>query len=65
MKKHEVFTLSTSTSFSGMKEKLSKEVEQFLNEKVNEGYEVVNVSFSYFSQTASSTELVAFITLCK
>lgn len=33
MKKHEVFTLSIPSSFSGMKEKLSQEVEQFLNEK--------------------------------
>ena len=44
-----------------MKEELSKEVEQFLNEKVNAGYEVISVSFSYYE----SLELVAFITICK
>lgn len=61
MKKHEVHTLSKSVGFSSMKEELSKEVEHFLNEKVNEGYEVVSVSFTYFE----ARELVAFITLCK
>ncbi len=65
MKKHEVFTLSTPSSFSGMKEKLSQEVEQFLNEKSKDGYEVISVSFSYYSQNANTTELVAFITLRK
>ena len=48
-------------SFGSMKEELSKEVEHFLNEKVNAGYEVVSVSFTYFE----ARELVAFITLCK
>ncbi len=61
MKKYEVHTLSHSSSFGGMKDKLSKEVEQFLNRKVNEGYEIVNVSFTYFH----TSELIAFITMCK
>lgn len=65
MKKYEVFTLTAPKSLSGMKDKLSKDVEQFLNEKASEGYEVVNVSFSYYSENAVTVELVAFITLCK
>ncbi|MEQ3661377.1 MAG: hypothetical protein ABNG98_08830 [Flavobacterium sp.] len=44
-----------------MKEKLTVEVEQFLNRKVNQGYDVVSVNFSYYQ----SSELIAFITLCK
>jgi hypothetical protein len=44
-----------------MKDELSKEVEQFLNKKVNEGYEIVDVSFTYFE----ASELIAFITICK
>ena len=61
MKKYEVITLKKAMSFGSMKEELSKEVEHFLNEKVNAGYEVVSVSFTYFE----ARELVAFITLCK
>lgn len=61
MKKYEVHHLTSSGGFKSKKQTLTKEVEQFLNRKVNEGYEVVSVSFSYF-QTA---ELVAFITLCR
>jgi hypothetical protein len=44
-----------------MKEKLTKEVEAFLNKKSAEGYEVVNVSFTYFE----TRELIAFVTICK
>ncbi len=60
MKKYEVHHL-TSDGFSSKKDELSKEVQQFLNEKVNQGYEIVSVSFSYFE----TAELVAFITICK
>lgn len=60
MKKHEVHILNRTSGFSSMKEELSKEVEQFLNEKVNAGYEVVSVSFTYFE----ARELIAFITIC-
>ncbi len=61
MKKYEVITLKKSASLGSMKEELSKEVEQFLNKKVNEGYEIVDVSFSYYE----AQELIAFITICK
>jgi hypothetical protein len=61
MKKYEVITLKKSASFGSMKEELSKEVEQFLNKKVNEGYEIVDVSFSYYE----AQELIAFITICR
>lgn len=61
MKKHEVHILKKTSGFSSMKEELSNEVEHFLNEKVNAGYEVISVSFSYYE----SLELVAFITICK
>lgn len=61
MKKHEVHILKKSAGFKGMKEELSKEVEQFLNKKSAEGYEVINVSFTYYE----ATELIAFITLCR
>lgn len=61
MKKFEVHILKKTAGFSGMKEELAKEVEQFLNRKSNEGYEVVNVSFTYYE----ATELIAFITLSK
>ncbi len=61
MKKHEIHTLTKKAGFSSMKEELTKEVEQFLDKKVNEGYEVVAVSFTYFE----ATELIAFITLCR
>lgn len=61
MKKHEVHVLSKTGGFSGMKDDLSKEVEQFLNAKANAGYEIVSVSFSYFE----ARELVAFVTISK
>lgn len=61
MKKYEVITLKKAMSFGSMKEELSKEVEQFLNKKVNEGYEIVDVSFSYYE----AQELIAFITICR
>ena len=61
MKKYEVHTLRKSSGFKSMKEELTKEVEQFLNRKANEGYEVVSVSFAYYE----SMELIAFITLCR
>jgi hypothetical protein len=53
--------LQKTAGFSSMKEELTVEVEQFLNRKVNEGYEVVTVSFTYYE----ARELVAFITVCK
>ena len=61
MKKYEVHTLTSSVSFESKKDTLSKEVEQYLNKKANEGYEIVTVSFTYFE----TAELVAFITMCK
>ncbi|SHI41392.1 hypothetical protein [Flavobacterium terrae] len=62
MKKHEVHVLKTSRGFSGsMKDDLAKEVEVFLNRKSNEGYEVINVSFTYYH----TSELIAFVTICK
>lgn len=61
MKKHEVHILKKSAGFNGMKEELSKEVEIFLNQKSAEGYQVINVSFTYYE----ATELIAFITICK
>ena len=61
MKKHEVHILKKSAGFKGMKEELSKEVEIFLNQKSVEGYQVINVSFTYYE----ATELIAFITICK
>ena len=33
----------------------------FLNRKSNEGYEVINVSFTYYH----TSELIAFVTICK
>lgn len=51
----------TSRGFKSKKDTLSKEVEQFLNKKANEGYEIVTVSFSYYE----TAELVAFITVCR
>ena len=61
MKKYEVHTLKKGFSFSSMKEELAQEVEVFLNQKANEGYEVINVSFTYYE----ASELIAFVTLCK
>jgi hypothetical protein len=61
MKKYEVHTLKKGFSFSSMKDELTKEVEVFLNRKSNEGYEVINVSFTYYE----ASELIAFITICK
>jgi hypothetical protein len=61
MKKFEIHTITETAGFTSMKEKLTEKVEQFLNKKVNEGFEVVNVSFTYYE----SSQLIAFITLCK
>ena len=61
MKKFEVHTITETAGFTSMKEKLTEKVEQFLNKKINEGFEVVNVSFTYYE----SSQLIAFITLCK
>lgn len=61
MKKYEIHTLGKTAGFSSMKEELTVEVEQFLNRKVNEGYEVVTVSFTYYE----ARELLAFITICR
>ena len=61
MKKFEIHTITETAGFTSMKEKLTEKVEQFLNKKVNEGFEVINVSFTYYE----SSQLIAFITLCK
>lgn len=61
MKKFEVHTLSSKAGFKSKKEILSKEVEHYLNRKTNEGFEIVNISFTYFH----TSELIAFITLCR
>lgn len=61
MKKHEVHTLKQSVGFKSMRETLTEKVAHFLDKKVSEGYEVINVSFSYYQ----SMELIAFITICK
>ena len=61
MKKYEIHTLSKKAGFSSMKNDLTKEVEQFLNKKANEGYEIVTVSFTYYE----GAELLAFITICR
>lgn len=61
MKKIEIHNITETAGFTSMKEKLTEKVEQFLNKKVNEGFEVVNVSFTYYE----SSQLIAFITLCK
>jgi len=61
MKKHEVHILKKKAGFSGMKDELAKEVEVFLNTKSAEGYEVINVSFTYYE----ASELIAFITICR
>ncbi|WP_445453665.1 hypothetical protein [Flavobacterium sp. 25HG05S-40] len=61
MKRHEIHTIVEKAGFSSMKEKLTDRVEQFLNEKVNAGYEVVSVNFTYYE----AAELIAFITISK
>ena len=62
MKKHEIHVLKKSAGFTGsMKDELAKEVAQFLDEKSATGYEVINVSFTYFE----TQELIAFVTICK
>lgn len=63
MKKYEVHILKKSAGFGlkGMKEELAKEVEEFLNKKTSQGYEITNVSFTYYE----SMELIAFITICR
>lgn len=60
-KKHEIHTLSKKAGFSSMKEELTSEVERFLGKKVNEGYEIISISFTYYE----AHELIAFITICK
>ncbi|MDI1316318.1 hypothetical protein [Flavobacterium sp.] len=61
MKKFEVHTITESAGFGSMKEKLTEKVEQFLNAKANAGYEIINVSFTYYE----GAELIAFITYCR
>lgn len=61
MKKHEVHTLKATSGFKSMKETLTVKVAHFLDQKSNEGYEIINVSFTYYQ----SMELIAFITICK
>ena len=61
MKRHEIHTIVEKAGFSSMKEKLTDRVEQFLNEKVNAGYEVISVNFTYYE----AAELIAFITIAK
>jgi hypothetical protein len=62
MKKHEVHILKQDAGFStSMKDELSRKVETFLNKKSSMGYEVINVSFTYYE----GAELIAFITICK
>jgi hypothetical protein len=61
MKKHEIHTIVEPAGFGRMKEKLTPKVEAFLNEKVNAGYEIVSVSFTYYE----GAELIAFITICR
>jgi hypothetical protein len=62
MKKHEVHILKQDAGFStSMKDELSRKVEAFLNKKSSMGYEVINVSFTYYE----AAELVAFVTVCR
>lgn len=61
MKKFEVHTITESVGFGSMKEKLIEKVEQFLNTKANAGFEIINVSFTYYE----GAELIAFITYCR
>jgi hypothetical protein len=61
MKKFEVHTIVETGGFGRKKEKITPKVEAFLNEKANAGYEIVSVSFSYYE----SSELIAFITICR
>lgn len=48
MKTYKINVLTESTGFKSAKEELSVKVETFLNEKSKEGFDVVNVSFTYF-----------------
>jgi hypothetical protein len=59
MKKFEIHTIVETAGFKSMKEKLTEKVEHFLNEKANAGYEIVNVSFTYYE----ASQLIAFITI--
>lgn len=61
MKKYEIHTFQKNAGFSSMKEELTAEVEQFLNKKANEGYEIVTVSFTYYE----AHQLIAFVTICR
>lgn len=53
--RYEVHTLCVKSGFKIRKETLAKDMEQFLNKKVSEGFEVVNVSFKCYQ----SMELIA------
>lgn len=61
MKTYEIEILKQSSGFSSMKDALTTRVEEFLNEKSKEGYEIINVSFTYYE----AAELIAFVTMCK
>lgn len=61
MKKYEIQVLKKGIGFGSAKDELAKEVTLFLNKKAAEGYEVINVSFTYYE----GAELVAFITMCR
>jgi hypothetical protein len=61
MKKHEVHILKKTCGFGGMKEELAIGVEHFLDKKINKGYEIVNISFTYYE----ACEFIAFITICR
>jgi len=61
MKQHEVHILKKYIGFGSTKDELAKQVELFLNKKSAAGYEVINVSFTYFE----AQELIAFVTICK
>jgi len=60
-KKYEIHTITEKAGFSSKKEKMTPKVEAFLNEKANAGYEIISVSFTYYE----SSELIAFITICR
>lgn len=57
MKKYKVFKLTSMWST----DTLTKEVEQFLNEKASDGYEIVSVAFGVNMWSIPT----AFITVCK
>lgn len=61
MKTYEIEVLKQSSGLSSMKDALTTRVEEFLNEKSKKGYEIINVSFTYYE----AMELVAYVTICK